>query len=216
MRLALALLVATALLSMGCHRGRGRTVASSVPRTLGRVAQQTVLDGDCDHVDQVLHVAPGVVQVRACGRRREYVMPPGRRPVPRPITEIETRAAIDLACNGGHLVVESPAPAVRAVSGCGRRARYDLLCARARCEWTMTAHGGRWAGLLPEVQVPPQFEREWALPEGVGPTGSSSGAAAADVDLGSVPLPPPPGATSDTPPDATSGVDDVPIPPPPP
>jgi hypothetical protein len=187
--LAVGLAVLASIAMQACHRrGRG-TVAQPIPRSLARIAQYAQRDLGCDHVDQVLYVLPTVVQARGCGQRQEYLALPGR--LPAGIGHVETTAARQMQCEVGHLSVESPAPSVRAVTGCERRARYDLSCTRYLCAWTMTAHAGRWAGLVTSgPDVPAQFQSWWELPPEVTAPAVSSGAG--DGDLETVTLPPPP------------------------
>lgn len=184
----LVMLVLAVLAASGCRRGRA-TIAPTVPRALASMAHQALGDIHCDHVDQVLLVLPGVIQVRGCGERREYVVAQGRGAPALEIAPIEPRAALELQCAEGSLRVDSPAPAVRGVLGCGRRARYDLLCRARHCEWTMTAHAGAWAGL--ESSVPQALPTSWSAP-----------ASAAAEDLSGIVLPPPPDASIPPPPEA--------------
>jgi hypothetical protein len=211
--IAVVVVVAAGLASLGCQRGSARPPA--LPRTLNGALERAQSELGCAHLDQVLYVLPTVIQLRGCGQRREFVLVGGRRPMPRSITSIEARASVELACAPGRLEISSPAPAVRAARGCDRHARYDLLCDGERCEWTMTAHTGAWAGIA--TPVPPQFDREWALPPGVGDPGvDASGRASSvplDQDLSDLALPPPPGATAPEPAPPSDG--DLPIPPPP-
>ncbi len=207
---ALGIVVVCVLASAGCHRGaRGRTLAPTIPRTLVAAARGAQEDFVCERVDQVLYIAPSVVQVRGCGRRREYMLV-GRRLTPTQIAPVEALAAGEMACAIQELAVESPAPSVRSVSGCDRRARYDLRCVASgtSCAWTMTAHTGRWAGIIAPASpasietpaVPDQFEVGWALPPGVAPSGNTAGPTSRADDLSTVTLPPPPDDTVFIPP----------------
>ena len=203
MRPVLAGIVLALFASAGCHNHDG--IAPAVPRTLGRVARESQEDLQCHHIDQVVHVMPGVVQVRGCGARREYVIGRRREPITS-ITDVERRASVEMRCPESTLLVESPAPAVRAVTGCERVARFDLICHARHCDWTMTAHTGRWAGI--EATVPEQFQVGWELPSGVAPI--SVEAPGGEVDLSDVALPPPPDAVP-----AAPETGEVVVPPPP-
>ena len=211
--LALAL-AAAALASSGCRRRAA--VGRTVPRTLHGIAQVSAQEMGCDDISDVLHVIPGVVQVRGCGQRREYRVVGGRGR-PTSITDVASRASAELACERAAIVVESPAPAVRAVRGCGRRARYDLVCTRDECSWQMTAHTGDWPGL--EAAVPSAAQVSWELPEEVRGRALTSGPSASSTpsstDLSTVALPPAPGAGSPPEGSLTGDLDAAVVPPPP-
>lgn len=174
----------------GCRSGR----AGGVPRTLAAIARVGRADLHCERVDQALYVHPEVVQVRGCGRRQEYVFDVSHHP---PIVRVELVAEGDMVCSASQLDVESPAPAVRSVRGCGRLARYDLVCAAASCHWTMTAHSGAWAGA--ERSTAAQFDVGWQLPPDVGAIHTPEGYdGLPTVDV------PTPAATTDVPSPATT------------
>jgi hypothetical protein len=200
----------------GCNRQRAR-VAQPFARELARPVQWAATHGGCMQVDQVLYVRPDVIQIRGCGRRTEYFLPGGRHE-PVAVGAIETRAAAELHCDASSLRVASPAPAVRGVSGCGRRARYDLQCDAHGCGWMMTAHAGRWAGLETAIEVPDQFDVAWPLPPEVGPSARTAPRPNTPTDLDAVALPPPPGTAPPPPPSPEVIVPpsgDAAIPPPP-
>lgn len=191
-------LVLGLFLAAGCNRG------GSVPRIFGPLSRSASADLRCERIDQILYVSPRVVQVRGCGRRQEYVVDARRRPM-HGIPRVETVAAHDLFCDGDALQVESPAPAVRIIEGCQRRARYDLRCGATDCRWTMTVHAGAWAG--GDMSIPPQFAAHWELP----PEAAQAPVTAPEgyVDLLTVDVPTPPPSTEPTEPT-------VPVIPPPP
>lgn len=201
--LLLALVVAS-----GC-RGGSRVLAPTIPPQYARVAEQGERELQCGRVEQALLVLPGVIQVRGCGERREYAISGrGRRLRVAAIVPVERSATTELSCAPDAIHVDSPAPAVRAVTGCGRRARYDLLCQDEHCAWTMTAHEGAWAGLddapVPDVAAVP----EAPPPE---PTWTPLGP---DDPFAGVAIPPPP----DAPPTSLPTLEDAPaldVPPPP-
>lgn len=219
-RVGLVLLLgALALLAGGCRRGRTRATAP-IARDLRRYASAGVPGTRCTAVDQVVYVAPGVVQVRGCGQRRELVLS-GPRAAPVPVQPIEVVAMHGLSCEAHALTIESPGPAVRAVSGCGRIARYDLHCGAGLCEWRMTAHAGRWSGMPADPADAPAWTADaWPIDPDVTSRGLTSGPSADELDLSSVALPPPPGASTapqdaSPPSDAPTPADEPIVPPPP-
>ena len=182
-------LVLGLLLVAGCNRG------GSVPRLFGPLSRSAASDLRCERIDQILYVTPRVVQVRGCGRRQEYVVDARRRPM-HGIPRVETVAAHDLFCDGAALQVESPAPAVRVIEGCQRRARYDLRCSGADCRWTMTAHAGAWAG--GDMSIPAQFAAHWELPPEAAQAPITAPEGYVDLLTVDVPTPPPPTSTAPT------------------
>ena len=196
--------VACALLAVASGCNRPRAQGGHSPGELVWIARMVQGDFACARIDSMREVLPGVVQVRGCGTRREYQFERGWRNA-HPIASVESRASLELSCSASQLEVVSPAPAVRGVIGCGRRARYDLVCARgAPCTWTMTAHAGDWRDLVGPSSVP---AGAWigapaALP--AAPPASPSFAdrsvqAPALEDLSAFAIPPAPGAVPPAP-----------------
>jgi len=182
--LVIVIVALAALGVLGCRRTSARVGMRPIPVVYRRVATVAASDMHCANLDAIVDVVPGVVQVRGCGQRVEYVIGSGRQP-PRTIGSIAARASADLDCPAEHLVIASPAPAVRGVRGCDRRARYDLRC-DDHCAWRMTAHAGAWRDLL--------------APGASMPTGWATGEPAL-MSLDAVVLPPAPAASSEgTPP----------------
>lgn len=84
-----------------------------------------------------------VVQVLGCGRFGEYASAPDDADEWEPIEPLVDAAAVEMACGEDALTIAALAATTRTAVGCGRSARYELVCG-AECAWRMSAHAGAW------------------------------------------------------------------------
>nr|MDQ3035695.1 hypothetical protein [Myxococcota bacterium] len=122
-------------------------------RQTRQLQQQASRELGCDA--RTLTITPlsdRVMQVHGCGQLRDYAYATGRRRGWYAIQPVYMRAGSEMACPVQQLSVQAPTSTVRNATGCGRTARYDLVCGAIECAWMMTAHGGAWAG---ETGAPP-------------------------------------------------------------
>lgn len=173
----LALALCAALLASACVRRGG-------PRGAGRreqrqLQQQASIELQCRREGLVLTpLTERVVQVHGCGQLRDYAWAPlGRRGRWAPLQPVVLRAATEMGCPPQQLRVEAPSATVRNAAGCGRSARYDLVCGGIECAWMMTAQGTGWGAVAAVGGAP-----------AVAPPAASAPAEGTEV-------PPPPGAT---------------------
>ncbi|MFO0684705.1 MAG: hypothetical protein U0234_21795 [Sandaracinus sp.] len=159
-RASLAALLASLVLAgtSGCRRGPGAEGrAPLIAARYRRTERQLEAQSGCDDVQSIRAIRPRVLSVRGCGEQREVVVEPDFT-VAHAVAPVETLAARELACPEGAVEITRPSPTTRGAAGCGRRARYDLICDEAlwACAWAMTAHAGDWEGAAPTVvPVPP-------------------------------------------------------------
>lgn len=199
--IVLALAVVLAALGVaGCVARRlGARGATSFGRREERqLQQQAERDLRCPARQLVLTpLTERVVQVHGCQQLRDYAYsrPQGRgRAAWVPLQPVFARAAAELACPAQALAIQAPGPTVRSASGCGRSARYDLVCGALDCAWMMTAHDGAWGGAVAAAEA-----------DGGGAGGPQEIGAVAAEDGGALAIPEPPGAASAQPGAGTSG-----------
>lgn len=158
----IALAICLALVP-GCRR-RSRTQAAAVRaipghRALLRDARQAL---DCENLS-LTAVDVRVAQVLGCGQRSDFASDQSSGHWAE-LRSVSSRAETDLGCASTALVVTHPASRVSAVTGCGRRARYDLVCEDLGCEWRMTAHAGAWGPLARRTSAAPPDDA-WPEPD---------------------------------------------------
>jgi hypothetical protein len=178
----LLVIVLSALAIAGCARSRRGRIAARQTRQLRQLA---AVELAC-HPD-TLRLVPlddRVYQVEGCNQLRDYALADrrgrGRRGGWYAIQPVYARATAEMACPPSQLAIQAPAATVRNAHGCGRTARYDLVCGEAECAWMMTAHAGAWAG-----------EPAGAMPAQIAPDAIPS--AGAEVVVTAVPTPASPG-----------------------
>ncbi|AKF08518.1 hypothetical protein DB32_005667 [Sandaracinus amylolyticus] len=194
----LVVLAVIAALALGAcvRRGGSATVGRRQQRQL---VQQASRELGCDQQALVLTALnERVYQVHGCGQLRDYAWALGRRGGWSPLQPVVLRAAAELGCPAAQLHVDAPAATVRNASGCGRSARYDLVCGGIECAWMMTAQGAGWgapvAAVAPAAQPSPD-----AVPPPPGapvePTATTATVTTTSIDDGLV-IPEPPAGGS--------------------
>ncbi|UJR78861.1 hypothetical protein [Sandaracinus amylolyticus] len=170
----LVVLGVIAALALGAcvRRGGSATVGRRQQRQL---VQQAARELGCDQGTLVLTALNDrVYQVHGCGQLRDYAWALGRRGGWSPLQPVVLRAAAELGCPASQLRVDAPAATVRNASGCGRSARYDLVCGGIECAWMMTAQGAGWG---PQVAAAPAQPMPDAVPP---PPGAVTGTPAVE------------------------------------
>jgi hypothetical protein len=134
-------LVALVLLSPGCRRGRLQAMRAESSAALRAMAAH---DLSCRSTLSTVALDLRVAQVTGCGQTREYARSERTRGdvVWTAVEPIATRAEREMQCDVASLTLTAPWATVRRVSGCGREARYDLMCGADACAWAMTQHSG--------------------------------------------------------------------------
>lgn len=172
-----------ALTLFACGRRRGTSRATFGARQVRELQQRAAHELGC--TERGLTVTPlsdRVMQVHGCGQLRDYAYGTGRGSGWHPMQPVYVRAAAEMVCPVAQLSVQAPTAMIRNAAGCGRTARYDLVCGSLECAWTMTAHGGAWAGSVEAAPVaaPREVVAEASAPVGV--PGASASAAVAPAD----------------------------------
>jgi hypothetical protein len=197
-----ATLAAIGLAGSGCDRraayGAAPTLDARQAERLRRIAER---DMSCPRRGLAeVPLVDSAVEVRGCGRIREYalVCRRGRRCQWQPMVPAALLAARDMSCTLESMSVAAPAAHVRDLIGCGRMARYTLVCdGETACRWNLTSRVTSEAAAAP----PPTYGTTYAPPPVGGPATTASMAAE---------VPPPPGAAER----GAASSDAIPPPPP--
>lgn len=141
--------LAAALLSQGgCVRRLRPSTGRLVPgaRQERELRQQAARELRCDGRALVLTpLSSRVYQVLGCGQMRDYAYGVGGTRGWTPLQPVYERAVVEMACPLEQLRITAPTATMRSAFGCGRTARYDLVCDARECSWRMTSHAGAWA-----------------------------------------------------------------------
>lgn len=129
-------------------------------RRLESLARDFERDANCTPEDTIVitGLAPGVYHAEGCAHSGDYMIAcrPGTSTYgPRevcswtPFEDLNAHAARDFRCDPDALDVQIVSADVRAVSGCGYRASYQLQCAGTTCGWVLAGRieGGAASGV---------------------------------------------------------------------
>ena len=183
-----------ALVAGACgRRGPGGTLPTAGRREQQLLLQQASREMSCPAPAlSIMLLTRDVWQVQGCGLLRDFRLEgTGRRARWTPIEPMPVRASREMACPVSAMSFGAPLPTVRDATGCGRSARYVLVCTASGCLWGMSAHAGAWAG---EVQSAPAL----LPPPSGGSSAPSGGPTSSGADTISIPPPPVEGSVEAT------------------